>query len=169
MADKQVAGSRKRPISARFLSRLCCFGHANRAARGFALVVCALCGCSAVQTQDRYTGDSPQCEGGFGTSSTLVRKGSSFAYTPADGALVLRGTLGRDGTLSGSLALHPGNAGIGTGGAPSTTPVRKTPDAETSLVLSVSGRLAGDSATLRYIAASCHATVKLVRADTGLL
>jgi hypothetical protein len=127
---------------------------------------CGLAACSGIPATARYVGDSPQCEGGFGPSSTLVRTGAAFAYAPADGALVVHGALGADGSFAGSLDLKPASTGLDAdvGGAPAKSPPRRT-----TLTLSVSGRMGPDTATVTYRAGACGGSVTLTRVHPELL
>jgi hypothetical protein len=65
----------------------------------------ALSGCGSL-SPDRWTGTvTPEGGPGCGppSSATLTRRGHEFAFAPNDGALVISGTVGADGTLHGTL------------------------------------------------------------------
>jgi hypothetical protein len=126
------------------------------------LLAIVLGGCAVTLSQQtRYAGPAPACAGGGGTTATLVRSRTSFAFAPTDGALVVNGTVARDGTLTGTLALHPAQAAPGA-------PVAATQSAKTPQVISVSGRLSEDSASVAYAAPGCQAQVTLTRVHKAL-
>ena len=125
------------------------------------LLTCACAG--VVRTSARYTGPAPECgriEGG-GTTATLSRLGGSFAFAPYDGSVVINGKVAPDGTLSGTLALRPAEEKPESGTAPHAP---RPPQ-----LVSVSGRLTPETATVRYAAPDCTAQLALTRVHPPLL
>jgi hypothetical protein len=111
-------------------------------------VLVLVAGCSVPATlQRRYVGELAGCEGA--TTATLTRIRNQFAFTPADSALVIRGTIGPDGTLAGSLDTQPA-------GNP-------------AYVLAVSGQIGDDSARVTYATPRCTARGTLARRRISVL
>lgn len=125
------------------------------------LLTCACAG--VVRTSARYAGPAPECgriEGG-GTTATLSRLGGSFAFAPYDGSVVVNGKVMPDGTLSGTLALRAAEEKPESGAAPHPP--------HPPQMVSVSGRLTPETATLSYAAPGCAAQLALARVHPPLL
>ncbi len=122
------------------------------------------CACaSVVRTSGRYTGPAPACgriEGG-GTTATLSRLGGGFAFAPYDGSVVVNGKVAPDGTLSGTLALRAAEEKPEGGAAPHAP--------HPPQMVSVSGRVTPETATLSYAAPGCTAQLTLARVHPPLL
>ena len=97
--------------------------------------------------QQRYAGTLAGCGGGL--PATLVRVQDTFAFTPGDGALLLRGTIAADGTLAATLDTQP----------PGKPPYE----------LAVRGRIDAAAATLRYATPTCTASGTLAHVPEELL
>ena len=102
--------------------------------------------------QARYTGALAGC--GAAQTSTLTRVAErggngSFAFAPADGSLIVRGTVAPDGTLRGSL---------------NTQPPGKPP-----FMLQVQGLAGTETADVTYITPTCRAEAHLRRVPTRIL
>lgn len=116
-----------------------------------------LSGCAdELAKQHRYIGQAPACAAGGGITATLVRNGRTFAFAPSDGSLVVNGTVAPNGTFSGTLALR------------SSQPAPETPTAQPSApktpqILSASGTLTDQNASVAYAAPGCQAKVMLYR------
>lgn len=107
-----------------------------------------LTGCAVSSTlQQRYVGTLRGC--GSAQTATLTRIRDDFAFSPGGGSLLIRGHVGRDGTLAGQLNTQP------KGRAP--------------YVLAVSGRIEGDAATLRYATPRCVQEGRLRHVTAGWL
>jgi hypothetical protein len=94
----------------------------------------------------RYTGALPGC--GL-AAATLTRRDDQFSFTPGDGVLTMLGTVAPDGGFSGSL---------------NTQPPGKPP-----FLLSVTGRIAEEQATLDYATPRCRAAATFSRVHPSLL
>ena len=105
----------------------------------------AVCACAARAHEQRYTGALDGC--GISTA-TLNRQGDEAAFTPGDGVLVLRGTVGADGSLIATL---------------NTQPAGKPP-----YMLKVQARFAGESAAVTYTTPKCTAQGSLALVHPGL-
>jgi hypothetical protein len=107
-----------------------------------------LCGCAeSVRGYGvRYVGPLPGCDL---ATVTLARKGTQFAFSPGDGALVIAGAIGADGRFTATLnTAQPGR-----------------PD----FLLQVSGRFAGAQAEVKYVTPRCTATGTLALVHPPLL
>lgn len=117
----------------------------SRRGTGLVLLVLLLGACGVpVTLQRRYVGTLTGC--GAALPATLVRLRDGFAFSPGDSSLLLRGGIGADGTLAGSL---------------NTQPPGKPP-----WLLAVAGKLTPTSASVTYttprcVAAGTLAVVKL--------
>jgi hypothetical protein len=105
-----------------------------------------LSGCEPAGEGVRYIGSLPGC--GL-AAATLVRTADRFAFSPDDGALTIAGAIAADGGFAGTL---------------NTQPPDKAP-----FVLSVSGRMAGEQASVTYTTPRCRATATLARVHPPLL
>ena len=141
-------------------------GGRNRRSGGILMLLalfaagCAMGGPSPV----RYTGAAPSCgriEGG-GTTSTLTRLGGGFAFAPYDGSLIVNGAVMPGGAFAGTLDLHPARPDA------AQAPAKPKPG-QPAQAIAVSGRIAGEAATLSYAAPGCAATLTLARAHPPLL
>ncbi len=109
-------------------------------------VALGLSGCAPAGEGVRYTGALPGC--GL-AASTLVRTGERFAFSPGDGALTIVGVVAADGGFGATL---------------NTQPPDKAP-----FVLSVSGRMAEEQASVTYATPRCRAATTLARVHPPLL
>jgi hypothetical protein len=98
------------------------------------------CGYGPAPHLVRYVGPLPSC--GLATA-TLARQGPGFAFSPGDGVLSIQGAVAADGGFSGTLNTQ-------------------APD-KPAFLLTVSGRIAEDSATIDYATPRCRAHAVLAR------
>ncbi len=110
------------------------------------LVFLSECGAD-ISAQRRYTGSLAGCDGTMTATLTLI--GNQFAFAPANGALVIRGTVAANGSLSGSL---------------DTQPAGKPP-----YLLTVAGTAAREAVTLTYVTPRCTAQGTLALRPASLL
>ena len=108
------------------------------------LTILALTACiTPAAARQRYTGQLAGCAAPM--PATLVRQRDRFAFTPDNGALMLRGRITPDGHLAATL---------------NTQPPGKPP-----YVLAVEGTIDGAAARLRYTTPRCAATGTLSPAN----
>lgn len=105
------------------------------------LAMMCLASCSAsLSVEQRYVGTLNGC--GAPQTATLVRRRAAFAFSPdTDSPLVVRGSVGRDGTIKGEL---------------NTQPPGKPP-----YVLAVTGTLGPLRASVSYVTPRCTAAGQL--------
>lgn len=105
------------------------------------IVMMCLASCSAsLSVEHRYVGTLSGC--GAPQTATLVRRRTTFAFAPdTDSPLVVRGSVGQDGTIKGEL---------------NTQPPGKPP-----YLLSVTGTLGPRQASVSYVTPRCTASGRL--------
>jgi hypothetical protein len=94
----------------------------------------------------RYTGRLDGC--GLAGPSTLMRMPDSFAFSPGDSSLIIRGAVAPDGSFAGSL---------------NTQPQGRTP-----YVLSVQGRVTETAAAVTYATPTCRVSGSLAAVPVRL-
>jgi hypothetical protein len=107
----------------------------------------AACGISAPEL--RYIGSvTPTGPCGEASRGTLTAKGKSFAFTPSDGVILMRGDIAADGTAHAQLT---------------TQGADKKP-----FMTTLSARISGDQIDGSYVTPRCAFTISLTRVHPGL-
>jgi hypothetical protein len=107
---------------------------------------CGMAG-TAPPAEQRFAGWLAGC--GESSAATLTRIGDSVAFAPADGVLVLRGTVAADGGFTARLNTQP--------------------PGKPAFLLTASGMLTADAAAVRYATPRCPlATATLARVRPSL-
>jgi hypothetical protein len=110
--------------------------------------VLALAACSTKLTRERrYTGQLAGCA--LTGPSTLMRSDKTFAFTPGDSSIIIRGPVGADNSFYGSL---------------DTQPPGKPP-----YLLAVKGRFDAAGAAVSYSTPNCFVNGRLTLVKLNLL
>ncbi len=105
--------------------------------------------CDMLARETRYTGSvTPTGACGEASRGTLTAQGKSFAFTPSDGVILMRGDIAPDGTAQARLT---------------TTGADKKP-----FVMTLSAKISGDQIDGSYVTPRCVFTVSLTRSHQGL-
>ncbi len=112
-----------------------------------------------ITVQTRYAGDLSGCATGPGARATLVRIGDHFSFAPADGVLVISGTVAPDGGFSGSLVTNSARHD------PQSRPGTEPPP----FTVTVTGHLDDEAAAGTYVTPRCTATFHLPHIGASVL